>query len=297
MPENRNRSLVFPLLLILIGAVLLLERLGLWSLNWARLGQLWPLILVFLGLEILLRHTRVGGVVSLLVALSIVALVAILLFSGGPRQVDYTRETFSYPLEGLKAASVRLEVGVGQLEVSPLEDSDQVLEAEIQHGNATRLIREISEKDQEIRVALKTTGGSQAWNPLGRSVEEDWRIGLSTQIPLSLEINSGVNRSRLELTGLKLKRLALNAGVGETEVTLPETGTYEVSIKGGVGAVKVEIPESMEARIRVDGGLGAVDIGERYEQQGKYYVTKGYARADDKADIEVDGGVGAITIR
>lgn len=297
MPENRTRSLVFPLLLILIGVVLLVERLGLWSLNWARLGQLWPLILVFLGLEILLRHTRAGEVVSLLVALGFVALVAILVLSGGPQQVDYAREAFSYPLKGLEAANVRLEVGVGRLEVGPVEDSDKVLEAEIQHSKATRLIREVSEKDKEIRVTLRTKGESQAWNPLSKDAEEDWRIGLSTQIPLSLEVNSGVNRSRLRLTGLKLKRLALNAGVGETEVTLPEAGIYEVAIKGGVGAVKIEIPESMEARIRVDGGLGAVDVGGRYEQQGKYYVTKGYTRADDKADIEIDGGVGAITIR
>jgi hypothetical protein len=53
----------------------------------------------------------------------------------------------------------------------------------------------------------------------------------------------------------------------------------------------------MEARIRVDGGLGAIDVGRRYEHQGKYYVTEGYATAEDKADIEIDGGVGSITIR
>lgn len=297
MPENRAGSLIFPLLLILIGVVLLVERLGLWSLNWAHAGQWWPLILVLLGLEILLRHTRMGEIASFLVAFGLIASVMLLVLSGGPRRVDRTHNIFSYPLKGIETADVRLDVGVGRLEVSPLDDSDQVLEAEIRHSEATQLIREVSEKDKGIRIALRTSGEGQAWNPLGKSVEEDWHIGLSTQIPLSLEVHAGVNRSQLKLNGLKLKRLSLNAGVGETEVTLPETGNYEVTIKGGIGAIKVQVPESMEARVRVDGGLGAVHVGGRYEQQGKYYVTKGYAHADDRAEIEIDGGVGAITIR
>ena len=298
MPENRSRRFIFPLVLILIGVVLMVEQLGIWSLNWAGLWQLWPLILVFIGLEILFRHTRASGVVSLLLAIGVVALVAVLLLSGKPQRPGYEREAFSYPLKGLEAASVRLEVGVGRLEVRPLDDGDRVLEAEIQYDKgAARLIRDISEKDKEIRVTLRTTGGGRVWSPFSRSLEENWRIGLSTRIPLSLDINSGVNRSRLDLTGLKLRRLALNAGVGDSEVTLPDAGAYEVSINGGVGAVKLEIPERMEARIRVDGGLGAIDVGRRYEHQGKYYVTEGYAAAEDKADIEIDGGVGSITIR
>ena len=297
MPEHRGRSLIFPVILILVGLVFLADQLGLWSLDWGSLWKFWPLILVFVGLDLIFRNTRARGLVSLLVAVGLVALVAILLLSGGAQRRGVEREAFSYPLKGLESATVRLEVGVGRLEVSALDDSDKVLEADISHdARATRLVRDVSDEERDLRVSLRTTGQTRAWQPFGTIFDEDWRIGLTPKLPVALDVNSGVNRSRLDLRGLRLTQLDLNAGVGDMEVMLPDQGTYQVSINGGVGAVKIEIPEDVEARIRVDGGLGAVNVSGRFERQGKYYVSKGYANADDKVEIDVDGGVGSITI-
>lgn len=59
----------------------------------------------------------------------------------------------------------------------------------------------------------------------------------------------------------------------------------------------VEIPETIEARIRVDKGVGSLTVGRRYELQGRYYVTEGYESAGDRVDVDIDGGVGSITVR
>src|SRR5256885_16725221 len=54
----RNRSLLFSLLLIAIGAIVVLANLGvLTSDALLRLGDLWPLLLVILGLQLILNHT------------------------------------------------------------------------------------------------------------------------------------------------------------------------------------------------------------------------------------------------
>jgi hypothetical protein len=298
MPESRGRSFVFPLILIMAGIALLADRLGMWSVNWYSLGRLWPLILVFIGLDILFRNTRVGGVISLLIAIGVVGLVALLLLTGSPRHGSRVREVFSYPAKGVRSGIVRLDVGVGQLDVVPLDESDKFLDAQVEYDKAqTRLVREISEKDNELRVTLKTTRSVRGRNPWGRTDEEKWRVGLNTRVPLSLDVNAGVNRSQLDLKGLELTHLGVNVGVGDAEVLLPGKGSYDVSIDGGVGAVRLEIPEETEARIRVDGGLGSVSVGGRYERQGKFYVTRGYGAATDKVDVDINGGVGSITIR
>src|ERR1700737_1682522 len=54
----RNRGLLLPLVLIAIGVVVLLANAGVLSSDaLLRLGDLWPLLLVILGLQLILNHT------------------------------------------------------------------------------------------------------------------------------------------------------------------------------------------------------------------------------------------------
>ncbi|HEV3461859.1 MAG TPA: DUF5668 domain-containing protein, partial [Candidatus Dormibacteraeota bacterium] len=54
----RNRGLLFPLVLIAIGVVVLLSNTGVLSSDaLLRLADLWPLLLVILGLQLILNHT------------------------------------------------------------------------------------------------------------------------------------------------------------------------------------------------------------------------------------------------
>jgi hypothetical protein len=52
-PPRRRGSVVWPLLLIAIGSILLLQNLGLLPGNlWGQIWRLWPLALVLIGLEL-----------------------------------------------------------------------------------------------------------------------------------------------------------------------------------------------------------------------------------------------------
>lgn len=55
-------KLTIALMLIVVGAIILLRNLGHFSQGWWQIvGKLWPLILVFIGLEVLLTLGRGGG--------------------------------------------------------------------------------------------------------------------------------------------------------------------------------------------------------------------------------------------
>src|SRR5256885_16210005 len=55
---SRNRGLLFPLILIAIGVIVLLANTGVLSRPaLERLGDLWPLLLVILGLQLILNYT------------------------------------------------------------------------------------------------------------------------------------------------------------------------------------------------------------------------------------------------
>ncbi len=101
---------------------------------------------------------------------------------------------------------------------------------------------------------------------------------------------------RLDLSELKVSRLNLHSGVGSIRVTLPERGSLEGQIDGGIGDIRITVPEGVQARFRVERGLGDVTIGSRFNRRGDYYETEGFSRAESYVELDIDIGIGSITI-
>jgi len=92
--------------------------------------------------------------------------------------------------------------------------------------------------------------------------------------------------------------LDFNGGVGETIIRSPRSGQTIARVDGGVGAITIEIPSTMPARIQVDKGLGQLNVAGRFERRGDdTYETPGFSRAESYLDLEVDLGVGSVTVR
>src|SRR5919202_5153925 len=74
----RRAGVVWPLTLIIVGSVFLLQNMGLLAPNaWLGLWRLWPLLLVLIGLDLLLAHRRsLAVLVGLLVGLMALGMVA-----------------------------------------------------------------------------------------------------------------------------------------------------------------------------------------------------------------------------
>lgn len=294
--RDGRRGIIGPLLLILLGTALLLDTLGIWSLDWADVWRLWPLLLVLAGLQIIFSRTTWGGLVSLLVVVAIIA--GVIWLSPPQGRARVTENVIAHPARGITSAAVRADLGIGTLRVSALEDTDRAFELLARYDRSQmELTQDVQVEGGVARVRLGTTSRRTGWSPLGRSVESEWLLSLNPDIPTRLDVSTGVSSAHLALERLALTRLTVNAGVGEVRLTLPDAGRYDVSVDGGVGALRIEVPEELEARLRVNRGLGALEVAPRFRPDGTYYVTAGYDGAKDRVEIDVDGGVGSITIR
>src|SRR5947209_11170711 len=108
----RNRGLLFPLLLIAIGAIVLLANVGVISPDaLVRLGDLWPLLLVILGLQLILNHTvpRQQATLIGLAATAVIVIAAVAYATLAPATNFGTRQAnVSDRLGGLTAATLDL---------------------------------------------------------------------------------------------------------------------------------------------------------------------------------------------
>ncbi|MEP7285529.1 MAG: DUF5668 domain-containing protein [Chloroflexota bacterium] len=326
-PVMRYRSLFWPLLLILIGGVWLLQNFGIITgANIAALLRLWPILLIVGGVEILLapRQPRLAafiGVGALVAALGI-ALVGP---AFGLGKVEVTTKEFTAPLDKATAARVDLNLSVGKANVAALLDSPNLIDANLTYVGAIDF--KVS-GDTDKRVTLKQSENS-GWNWFNTfdNNELQWNVALNPTIPLALNIKGGVGPSTLELGKLNLASLSINAGVGESTLTLPASDkTYNVTIDGGVGGINATLPANTSVNISINGGvgnatldvpadaavqvisnsgLGKINVPSNFtlltDGSGKNrngtYETPDFSSAKNKIVITYDGGVGNLTIR
>lgn len=294
--ERRPRGAGLAILLIVVGVLILLANFG-WF-DWftlARVADLWPVLLVAIGADMLTRgryRVAVWGAAIVVGAL-------LYAFDAGPRGIlggGAVAEThsISHPLTGARAAEVHITTGVGTLRLSDLASGGELVQGTIETGRGESLLDQLDRAGDtavlrlasEQRPGVRFSGGSR----------RSWDLQLTRSVPMALDVTTGVGQARLDLQRLRLSSLRMQAGVGEVTATLPDGGVYSADFKAGVGAMHVTIPSGVAARVTVKTGLGAVRVDGTFDRSGDVYVTPDYATASDRVDLNVEGGLGQITV-
>ena len=299
--QRRRFSIIGPLLLVIIGALFLLNNFGVlpWSL-WD-LWRFWPLILVFIGLELVLGRGRWGIAVTIVAVIAVLIVVGALLISGYlvEEHPSTASERITKELEGATEVSMEIGFGAGRLHLRELSDSGNLMEAEFKYDERSPRASVSYRVNSKGRGQLHVRTERRKWSFgfWGNRDGDEWDIRLSPRVPLNIRAEAGVGRSTFDLSGLRVSGFDLDAGVGEITVIFPTVaGATEAKIGAGVGDVTLRIPEGVGARIQVDVGLGSVQIADRFTRSGDYYVSEGYTSAENRLELDVNGGIGRINI-
>ena len=327
----RYRSLFWPILLIGVGMLWLLANLEIIPRDgWLVLLRFWPVLLIGIGLDIMIgrQSALIGGAIGVgVVALALVLVVA------GPKlgltpEADVTTDVLAEPLGSTETARIELDLSVGSTDIAALEDSTNLLEAEITHlGELDYSVG--GEANKTIRLSEREHTFGFDWIDIFDDVDLRWEVYLAPGVPLDININGGVGEARLDFRQLDITKLDIDSGVGDMTVFLPATGSsYEIDVDVGVGRVELRLEEGIDAVLKIDGGVGDMvvvvpkGVGVRFEGDigvGNLNVPSSFDRLrydddnflgesgtwesanyDDAAHrvtIDFDGGVGDFSIR
>ncbi len=294
--RRRRPSLIGPVLIITIGVILLLSYLDVLSVSFWQLWRLWPLLIILIGVDILFgRRSGLGNVIVLLVTLAVVAgLVVVLVASpnilgSASRSVEQVEE----PLGDAERAELTLDLPAGTLILGGLEDSPALIDGslEVTKGHEPRW--DVDRTQGVVRVTLDGGNDSGRWTLGG----DEWDLGASPLVGLSVDAEVGAGKAEIDLTGLDIRDFKLQAGAGQIEVTFPETGDFAVEIDGGVGRLELVIPESMAARLQIDRGLSSLSADSRFERHGDVYRTDDWDTNPNKVDVRLKIGLGLLSVR
>lgn len=336
-PSRRSTSFFGPFLLIAIGVYFLLRNLG-WlpeALHWGALVQLWPLLLIFAGVNVIVQQLPrpLGSFLSGVVGLMTVAVFGyVLLFGGTDSRLaqfgvtvgegGWKQEQVVFPKMGVETAVIDLNLDDPYTQVSALDDSPNLIDADVSYLGELHFGTE--NVDGEADIVLRTRSGPTDWfNPVNwGDAAPEWVVGLAPEIPLDLTVNMDNGAAELSLSKLTLSDLTLEGdngsltvmlpgGVydvdvegdnGRIELHVPENGRQTIDIEGDNGSITIYIPPMVEARVEFEKGNGSLQVDERFEliqskKDDEVWQTDGYGDAPDRVDLIIDGDNGSINIR
>lgn len=330
------RSLFWPVVLIGAGVIWLLANFNIISAqNLVVLFRLWPIILIIIGLDLLFgRQSPAAGA---LIGVGAVVLLVLLMLVGPSiglgADLDIITETFSEPRGDASSARIDLNASVGKVTVNTLEDSGDLISAEIAHIGE---IDFITSGESEKVVSISQRGEQSAnfgfgWFGafLDPADELRWKISLNPDVPLFLSINSGVGDGTYDLRELQLTGLDVNAGVGsmsfqlpsmedsypvevsggtgDVTITIAEGAAVELDINGGVGNMTVDVPDGAALRVDANSGVGNINLPGNLQRisgdddspvgDDGVWETEGFDSAERRITITFDGGVGNLSVR
>jgi len=260
MKNSSYRSLFWPIVLIGVGLVWFLVNINaIPALNARGLLNLWPLLLIALGLDLIFG--RKSPLVGLLIGLATVgAAVAILVAAPNlvPASQNIT-EQFNEAVGPATSASVRIDGASQPVNIRALSDSANLFEGSIGHmGVMDFQVTGTTEK----QITLRHRGGINVPFSFTFPMEDlRWNIGLNPKVPLALTYDGASGSSDLNLTGLQLTSLTVEGGSGSFNISLPSSSkAYTTVYHGSSGSLSMKLPADTDLTLRLDAGSGSLSL-------------------------------------
>jgi hypothetical protein len=308
-PRRRRRGgVVWPLILIFIGGVFLLENTGYLPPNfWVNLWRLWPVVLVLIGVELLLAH-RVPwlALVGLAATVLIVGAVGVNMGTPGPTEPQGVSSTTQTNLDGATQAAVTVRFGAGSLNLGPILQPQPNQLASMTYQGPPQLAPQPKYSVSSSGVGqLEYQSGSRGdpgFMPFadGRSDAVQVDLTLSPNVPItSLNVQTGATQAHLDLSNLQVGALDMSIGAATAWLRFPQAaGLTTAHISGGASTLSIEIPQGVAAQIQLRGGLSTVNVDQsRFPQvSDNLYRSPDYDTTTNRVDLSIETGVTTIQI-
>jgi len=207
----------------------------------------------------------------------------------GPTQYD----SRSFERQGAKELRLELHMGAGDLRVGT--GTSKLMQ--------TYFTYNVASWKPEVRESRNGTladfviSEPEGTHSHSGNVKYDWDLRLAEDVPLDFTVHFGAGEAHLDLGALDLRNVTVHMGVGELQMDLRGTPKedYNVEIHGGVGEATVWLPSNAGVYAEAHGGIGEISA-RGLRKVGSHYENDAYETAKVKVHVNVNGGVGQITL-
>ena len=287
-----------PGLLILVGAIALAANTGV--LAWGslyRLLDLWPLVLVLIGVELVLRSvadhrvaTGLGLAVLMLAVVGSVAYVS----AAPPVALGGSFDTTG-PVGGLQRASLSISSGASEITVGTQDLGDTLYNAHIVYSGARP---EVS-LDGSGELSIKARNENVLGFLFGPRGHDSIQLTLNSSLPWSVDVSGGASQVSLDLSSLSVSGVGISGGASQVRIDLGRpSGTVSIDVSGGASSVTLRRPPGVPVAVSVSGGATSVRLDGRAAGGigSSELKSPDYDSASDRYSVDVSGGASSVVV-
>ena len=297
--KNWNIGAMFwGLLFVLIGVLLLLNNFGIIEVNLSNIWQLWPVLIIGIGLSVLSPRGWLWGIISVILTIAMLGLVAFAVIDN-PTYRDLrgwsNQDTKKLSDDAVKAAKIDITIDTPATSLSlSSSDSRRGVEA-IQQSKSTNLNIDAETRGDTRYIRIGSESSRRFWFRGG--VANNLDIDLTRKLPVSLSIDTGAASVSGDLSQVKLKSLNIDTGASSIDLKLGAIESrQEVVLDAGASKLAFKIPKSVGVRVESNGGLKSTNFEGIEKVSESVYESKGFADSEKQITIRAELGVSRFEI-
>jgi len=300
----KSSQLFWGFFFITFGSLYLVGRYTHFIIDWYAIWDLWPIIIILIGIAVIFKGTFVKPIISVLMGV-ILAFLAFGFFNdlfGMFDNYDFDRRHIKnysenyYELDydnNIEHVNLSIEAGAGKFNI---EKTTSELVKGYSRGNIGNYNFERKIKDSVAWVDL--TMEKLDLELFGGSYKNQFKLSLNENPTYTLDVKIGAAKSNFNLIPFKVKNLVLNTGATDTRIKLGDkTDLVYVNVDMGAASLKIYIPKTSGCKINGDMVLMSKDLDEFEKRDSDYYVTENYDTAKEKIIMHIEGGVSSFEVK
>lgn len=294
----------FGMVLLTLALCALLSSFGLeWVFGNEIAIDIWPLLLVFLGMAALLRHcfakTILYGLAGCIAGTS--------LYSGylmtthiadkvtaAPTAVAAPTQTFNLPYStSVKNADIHFTGGA--VSISMCDTTSELVAAAVESTIGDYVLDDISTTDSAKSVVIAM--GDAAYAATSITAKNKVEIKLNTAPVWDMNFELGAAAVRLDLRKYRVRSLNISCGASNVALQLGDMiDSSDVYIEGGMMKIHVEVPDSAGCKIIGDNGANSFSFDGFEINSDEDWQTPNFAEAKRKIVINLDAGLSKASV-
>ncbi len=282
-------------LVILLGAFYLLKNFGLLpagiNLN---LWQLWPILIVVIGLSLLSRRNWSNIGAGAIVTLIILAIIALIFWSGA---YDLTKDVADRDINLALAPNadkteVRLDLGAVELDIEGVTAA--LLNGEVRSSGGDLSVSDsVLDGTHKAEVNLS----SDLFSLFGKKVNQV-DLALNNTLPMELYLQSKQSDLNLDLSNYHITYAEIETGASTFDLILGDkVARAEYKIKTGASTIDIETPLNAGVRVTLQGKMVSRDLEGFVKVDNNTFVSSNYEEAEKFIELHIDMGVSGLSIK
>ncbi len=296
--KTKSSHLFWGFMFLTVGVFYLLDKLN-WDFLYLDLSwDIWPVLLILIGISLITTGKIIKPVVSSLLGI-LIGIIIFGMFNGFLHEddSDWYENSSSRDIQidysqNIKYANLTINGGVGKID---LAESEKFLVS----GNIEGMINNYSidnhTEDSTAWINIKT--GIHKFKLFKKRRKNEMNLYLSKFPVWNCEFNMGATKADLDFSHLKVKNIVIKTGAAKINMKLGDTvDRCYVNAKMGAAKFELSFPETVGCKVISNTFIVKKKLPGFTETSDNVYVTDNYEASAKKIIVDLSAGVSEFRI-